>query len=359
MKPFTRTPAARNTRILTYLVAVSAAALGFAPFTAVGSASTSGATPSVTEATTQDPFVVQRPALVNPLTIKLTTGESNLVLSDTRDYILKMPGAKKTGTLTINGGRNVVVIGGYMSVKVNGAANIVVADRPTSRAGRVVHLEGILIDSSSGAESDGLRIKAPKAIVQLKNMRIVNLKGSKDSTHADLIQPWDGVGQLRVDGLTGSSRYNGLYLRRENDPLGPKIGPVWLHRVNIIGLTTTAGTKTWSTLRAISIGTQSVPATDDDRPINCELTDPVHLGEFYAVPPAGTRLGQFVVPHDRMVTAGCPGRTSADGRSLDWPALRGADEPGVTGVVRLGPPPGGDFVPAGTAGLNYRAATSP
>lgn len=289
------------------------------------------------------------PDLRNPLRVRLHRGDDSLNLRDGRDCILRMPSRKKTGPLYIKGGRNVVLVGGRISVSRDGVANITVQDGRDARPGRVVHIEGVLIDASGGGKADGIRIRAPKAVVQVKHTRIVGLKGSFSSTHADLIQPWGGVKRLLGDGFTGASHYNGLYLRRENDPLGPRIGPVVIRNANVFGYRNARGTRPSSTLRAIAIGTQPVPPSDTSSPVNCRLTDPVRFRAFYAEPPPGKRPGQFVFPHDGMRAAGCPAKVAAGGGSVDWPALRSK----VDGVVRLGPPPGGDFVPRGTAGLGY------
>jgi hypothetical protein len=56
-----------------------------------------------------------------------------------------------------------------------------------------------------------------------------------------------------------------------------------------------------------------------------------------------------------MTQAGCPAQVSADGTSVDWPSLRAAVGGSVTGVVQVGTPPGGDYVPVGMAGLGYTA----
>lgn len=290
---------------------------------------------------------LERPELDNPITIDLRVGSDELRLDDTRDYILRMPQVKKTGALLIRGGGDVSIVGGYMSVASSGP-NISISDGPGTPHGRVVHIEGVLIDGSSGAESDGIKINAPRTTVQLKNVRIVGLLGSMNSLHADLIQPWGGVGELRISGFTGASHYNSLYLRRENDPLMPPIGTVRIQRTNIFGYVNPGGTPD-STLRGISIGTQSVPPSDATQSVNCSVTHPIYLDTFYVDPPGTKRLGQFVYPHDKMQTAGCPAQVSADGQSVHWPALR--DE--VFGSVLLGPPPGGDFVPVGMAGLGY------
>jgi hypothetical protein len=287
-----------------------------------------------------------RPALTDPITLNLQVGADLLRLNDSRDYILVLPGVKKTGVLEIWGGRNIWIIGGHLSVKSPGA-NIIIADGRSPVAGRVVHLEGLLIDSSSGAESDGIRIKAPQAVIQIVNSRIVGLLGTKRSLHADVIQPFGGMKALRIDGLTASSHYNNLYFRRENDPLGPAIGAVTIQNANVFGYWNGSSVDPPETLRAISIGTQTVDPSNTTSSINCQLTAPVVLRNFY-IQPARKRPGQFVYPHDGMTKAGCPAKLSADGRTIGWPGMSRVD-----GVATIGAPAGGDFVPAATVGLRY------
>ncbi len=300
------------------------------------------------------------PTMVNPTMIQLHVGDDNLRLDDSKDYILQMPNQKKTGGLEIHGGRNVEVIGGYMSIATPGtggagAANITITDGPNAVDGRVVRIEGVAIDASSGVEADGIRIAAPKAVVQVVNDRITGLLGSLSTTHADLIQPWGGVKELDVDGFTGSSHYNTFYLRRENSPLMPPAAKVVMHDVNVYGLSNPAGSNPPETISAISIGTQPPDSpADTDSPVNCDVPTTLELSNFYAQS-AGKRPGSFIYPRDSMTTAGCPAQVSADGTSVDWPSLRASAGGPVTGVVQVGTPPGGDYVPAGLAGLGYTA----
>jgi hypothetical protein len=286
------------------------------------------------------------PSLSNPITIRLHVGPDRLRLRDGRDYVLVLPAVKKTGVLEIRGGRNITIAGGYLSRRKAGP-NIVIADGPDARKGRIVHLEGILINASSGAQSDGIRISAPRAIVQIVKCRIVRLRGSARRLHADVIQPFGGVKELRIDGLTASSHYNNLFLRRENDPLGPRIGKVTIFNANVFGYWNGREALPTETLRAIAFGTQAVDPGNDTSAINCRMSARLILRAFY-IKPARKRPGQFVYPHDRMQHAGCPAKLSADHRSLRWPALDQVD-----GVATIGPPPGGDFVPAATVGLHY------
>jgi hypothetical protein len=291
------------------------------------------------------------PVLVNPVTIRLRVGDNHLSLDNERDYVLRMPGRrKKTGILYISGGRNIRLIGGYMSVKASDV-NIVIRDSGGTKAGRIVHIEGLLIDSSSGRKADGIRIAAPRTIVQLKNVRIVNLRGTAKTVHADLIQPFGGMKELRIDGFTGATHYNDLYFRRENHPLGPAIGTVRIRNANVFGYVN-KGRVPRTTLRGISIGTQALDPKDGDAPIVCRLTNPVYLEQFYVKPPKGVSLGQFVFPNVSS-RSGCAAKVSKDGKSLDWPALRASAGGKVSGVVKLGPPPNGAFVPPGSAGLGY------
>src|SRR3954452_2090831 len=300
------------------------------------------------------------PTMRNPTVIQLHVGGDILRLDDSKDYILQMPDQKKTGGLQIRGGRNVEVIGGYMSIATPGTggagvANITIADGPNAVDGRVVRIEGVAIDASSGVESDGMRIAAPKAVVQVVNDRITGLLGSLGTTHADLIQPWGGVKELEVDGFTGSSHYNPFYLRRENSPLMPPAAKVVMHDVNVFGLSNPAGSNPPETISAISIGTQPPDApSDTDSTVNCEVPTTLELSNFYAQS-AGKRPGSFIYPRDSMTKAGCPAQVSADGTSVDWPSLRASIGGPVTGVVQVGTPPGGDYVPVGMAGLGYTA----
>jgi hypothetical protein len=300
------------------------------------------------------------PKMVDPTVIPLHVGDDNLRLDDSKDYILQMPDQKKTGGLVIHGGRNVEVIGGYMSIATPGpggagAANIIISDGANAVDGHVVRIEGVQIDASSGVEADGIRISAPRAVVQVVNDRITGLLGSLGTTHADLIQPWGGVKELDVDGFTGSSHYNTFYLRRENSPLMPPVAKAVMHDVNVYGLSNPAGSNPSETISAISIGTQppDSPANTDSA-VNCDVPTTLELSNFYAQS-AGKRPASFIYPRDSMTKAGCPAQVSADGTSVDWPSLRAAAGGPVTGVVQVGTPPGGDYVPVGMAGLGYVA----
>jgi hypothetical protein len=301
------------------------------------------------------------PTLVHPQTIVLpATGNQTLHLQNDRDYVISYPATRRIGETRIVGGRNIVIIGGASTIAPHGghSRNLQLVDSPGEMDGRVIHIEGLDIDASGGGEADGIGIATPSAIVQIENTRITGLIGHLGSTHADVIQTWGGVKALRLYDVTASSHYNNLYLRRENSPLGPPIGPVTLDHVNLFGYVNPPGWDEPTTLRAMSIGTQ--PAnTDCDAsgrhcgpaneasPTNCQLSAPVTLNAVYAAPPGTDRLQRFMWPTDYMQQAGCPSQLTADGLSATWPSLD------VRGAIQLGPPPAGDFVPVGQAGVGY------
>jgi len=302
------------------------------------------------------------PVLNNPITIALpANGGVTLNLDNSKDYIIRYPNVRRVGALRILGGRNIVIIGGASTIAPHpgtGIRNIQLIDKPGVMDGRIIHIEGLDINGSGGGEADGIGIGTPSAIVQLEDDRITGLIGHLASTHADVIQTWGGVKQLRVYDLTGSSHYNNLYLRRENSPLSPAIGPVTLDHVNLFGYVNPAGWDIPATIRAMSIGTQ--PANGDcdashrhcgpsnnDSSTNCRLGGAVSLNDMYGAPPGGGRLQRFMWPTDLMQAAGCASRLSADGHSATWPSMD------VSGSMRLGTPPGGDFVPAGSVGVGY------
>ena len=239
------------------------------------------------------------PALTNPVTITLpATGDQTLNLDNSRDYLIRYPAVRRVGELHLIGGRNIVIIGGASTIAPHtgiGVRNIQISDKPGVMDGRVIHIEGLDIDGSGGGEADGIGIGAPSAIVQIENVRLTGLIGHLSSTHADVIQTWGGVKQLRVYDLTGASHYNNLYLRRENSPLGPAIGPVTLDHVNLFGYVNPAGWDIPSTLRAFSVGTQPADTDCDgkghcgpsnpDSATNCQLSSPMTLNQFYGAPP--------------------------------------------------------------------------
>lgn len=339
----------RPRSLTTLLIAATALAM-FVAFAPAASGQIRASADAVPTAVTSAPW--PRPAVPNAIRIGLHVGTDTLHLKDSRNYILRMPKVKKTGPLYIRGGGNVRLIGGLMSTKIKGP-NIVIMDDSGTRNGRIVHIEGLLINGSSRVPSDGIKIKAPHTIVQLEHDRIVGLHGSLRGYHADVVQPGGGVKELLIDDFTGSSHYNNFYFRRETNPLMPAIGRVIIENTNMFGYQN-PGTIPRRTLRGISIGTQPDPPSNDSSALNCKVTNALWMKNFWVRPPRGTRPAQFVYPHDRMegLAARCDSAYKSSTHSVDWPHLRASNGGEVHGVVHVGTHRA--FVRARTVGLNYR-----
>lgn len=313
-----------------------------------------------------------RPTLSDPLVVTLPAtgyadGDKFTVKAPLdRDVLIRWPlGKTRTGGLRITGGRNVVLAGGHQTIGRNrdgswpeygargvGDTNIAVDD-----GAGIVHVEGLLVDSSGGAESDGFMLNTNRT-VQIMWTRVDNLQGSSapGHRHADCIQIGPGgVGELRLDHFTGRSHYNSLYARRENSPLGKAHGPLRLRYSNMGGYTQNPIGAPQQTLTGLSLGTQPPnDPGDNGSAVNAELPGDVYLDHYYADPGEAGRpnLGEFLHPDARR-NSYQPGRPVADSTGgWYWPVWRGAS-PGVHGRVLTGPPPSGDYAKADAVGLNY------
>lgn len=202
-------------------------------------------------------------------------------------------------TVRVNGGRNVVVVGGEVQIdaSIDSEANHRMTMRFFDQTG-VIFIEGVWGHGSTITE--GFQFSAPNAIAYIQNTRIEGLQGSNESgvNHADTIQPWGGLEHLYVYNHTGSSHYQGLMLKGDHGPLGG----VTLDRVNLIGLEN-ARYLLWKNG-------------------NYNLS----INEVYAQPDGGWSFDKTMWPEP-------PDNT--------WNA------------VIEGAPPRGDFVPPGVAGMGY------
>ncbi len=312
------------------------------PLAAVALAVVAGLGPTTAPARAQDAPLGERearllwapPPLDHPITLQLRDGPTYNKLSDDQDYIVKLPRTKKVGSTILVGGRNIVIIGGYITLPVT-------ADKSNGAMSRgiyiknntgVVHIEGVLIDGSGGGMSDGVDIDAPLSTVQIENVRVEGIYGYFDQFHADVVQPFGGVKDLRIDKLTGYTAYQGLTLDVD---LGP-IGSAEISRVNLVAL----GDQIWGRHN------NSGYLLWLNRAPDCKVAYPIQLHQVYVQPRRGTALASAVWPPMTSQTA-CPAAVSDDDAEARFPGLP------VKGRVHKGLPPQGDFVPPGVAGLNY------
>ena len=265
------------------------------------------------------------PTLTNPITLQLGTGYTSNTLDPTRAYIVVMPPSLKTGATVLQGGRNIVMIGGRATIPPGTTSDMQRRAVYIKNAVGTVHLEGLDLYGTPGVPMDAIAINAPDAIVQIQNVRATGIEGSFAGFHSDVVQPWGGVRELRIDRLTGTSNYQGLFLKPD---LGP-IGPVTLENVDLTHTSTpTDG------------GGHLLWVTDGCTGINASLSN------VYVASQQNRELGRLAWP---AVNSGLPCAGQVVGDTFGWPALP------VSGVVRQGPAPTGEFVPPGVDGPAYQS----
>jgi hypothetical protein len=254
------------------------------------------------------------PRLHRPITVRATNRRRVLRLNIRRDYIVRLPrgGLRGLRGLVIEGGHNVILIGGRISIPRPRRAHT-----PDDRLRRglylkgqtgTIHIEGVLIDGPGLWEGINLDERLG-ATVQLENIRIETLRADDEvgftDNHPDVIQTWAGPAELRVDRLTGSTDYQALMLApMEYGGLGPPRRFEFRH-VDLVAKTA--------------------------HRCNCQM-----LWAFGSFPLVVSNL--WLRPHRHLDVA-----QSVEPKDGRWAA------------VRSGRPPGGSFVPRGVAGSGYKS----
>jgi hypothetical protein len=314
------------------------------------------------------------------------------------DYRISAP-QTRTAALHLRGGRNVVWIGGHVRIenqphfsRATDRRAIVVSDATdgSSVPGRVIHLEGLLLDGDD--LSEGINTNVPSAIVQLQNIRVeeVRLRGADDrdgtggypsKSHPDVVQLWGSKRQLRIDGLTGRSNYQGLFLNEAT--AARRLGPNYLRRVDVEMVSrpgedgrTYAGHRGYVWTRAASgrqfldNGTVWVAAHPDSgwtssgpyrrsayRDTTGTLVDePVFGTSTFGdnLSPATRETAPYTlqIGQDALGTFGYWLDTATVDVAPDVPAVRDFSDR-APGRIYSGHPPEGDYVPLGSVGIGY------
>jgi len=271
------------------------------------------------------------PQLENPIIVRLEAQATVTRMDPKKDYLIVLPERTKRGSTVLIGGRNIVLVGGAISVPKGDRTRRALYIKDATGT---VHVEGIHFQLAGGSEADAIVIAAPRATVQIENVRIDGVHGFQRSWHADVIQPWGGVRALLVDRLTAVTSYQGIQLTSLKAP----IGRITISRTNIVG----ADRQIWSSGRLGGNGGYLFWA-------QCDLDARVSFDQFYLQPRAerGPRLAAYPPAND---STECP--SVLTGRRLSFPRL-----PTITGTIEVGAPPGGDFVQPGSVGVGYRRAS--
>jgi len=264
------------------------------------------------------------PRLTLPTTIEVGPEGGQFNLAPGKDYVVQIGDVSAVGGVRLIGGRNVVVIGGHITIPWAGD-NASIGDRLAlylkNQTG-TVHVEGLLIDNAGGDLSEGIQINAPEAVVQIQNVRIDGIHARDEvnwsDNHPDLVQPWGGVQALRIDHLSGVTDCQGFFLVGNYGP----IGSVALRNIDIVG-TNTSQYLLWQA--------QNIP---------------VNIENMWITTAPSRKLAWSVWPDKNH-----PLPTQAilyDDGSVGW-----TPETNIAGVVYPGSPPQGEFVPGGSVGVGY------
>jgi hypothetical protein len=178
----------------------------------------------------------------SPETINMTSSRYSVTLDDNKDYrivLQQSPVTVGAGGLTITGGHHVVLIGGTIASSGRGLY--------LKNQTGTVHIERIAI---TGSLTEGIDLDQRKgATVQLINIRIDQVRGSYTTNHADVVQTWAGPAVLRIDDLTASTTYQGLFLLPHQFFQGP-VGSWDFRNVGIAG-TAGSGYLLWKEVGAV------------------------------------------------------------------------------------------------------------
>ena len=164
----------------------------------------------------------------------------------TADTVLTAPN-KVTANVRIRSSHSVVWTGGHIEISGLDAPSEIdscglnIEEHSTNAGvdGRIVHIEGLRIDGDSLGQ--GIRTDAPTTVLQIQNIHVGTCRfkncDHRDGTngvainHPDILQTYGGQKELRIDKLTGSSAYQGVFLKEDHSD-APK-GLMQFRRVNV------------------------------------------------------------------------------------------------------------------------------
>jgi hypothetical protein len=273
------------------------------------------------------------PVLTNPVTYRVSGTPTAITAAAGQDSVVRFSGPVNK-RLILQGGRNWVIVGGEINIdrawEKSDDRNAILVKGATG----VVHIEGVFMHGAY--INDGIKACSPDAVLQIENNRIVDLLGTQAGYHADVIQPYCGFRELRVDGLTGYSQFQGQMFKADWGKWQTTI----LRRVNLVGIAPQDG---------YPINVVTGCCNHDN---NSYVTGPISLSDVYISPNvshhSGTLSGNicpaatFLFSTDRVT-----GREYAEHRTDVGPQ--------ITGRIWKGRPTWGDYVPDGVAGVGYIA----
>jgi hypothetical protein len=274
-----------------------------------------------------------------------------------QDVIIIWPAEANTAGLRIYGGRHVRSIGGKVAMSTSG---------PTSQMWRVENVFGsCFVEGFHGDGNDfshdGVVTRWFQAVadeagvastrngpITIQNCLIEKIwYGSRDGAppgqHADAFQAQGRTGQLRFENFTFAMTGQGIFLGEMGLIPEPVVTGLWCRRVNGRLLPSSLEhARKWLRSFYLHHGTSSERATADY---------PIRFDDCWA----GSNLPPYE-SHTRSILPMIP-EVPWGGRLLSDPQGAYADfsktDMSITGVIRMGDPPQGDFVKPENVGSTY------
>src|SRR6266849_3149957 len=148
-----------------------------------------------------------------------------LILDSTKDYIVQLPNVPVLGGIDIDGGHNVIVIGGEIDLTTpcttdSGPCHGINISMGPSSTG-TVYIEGVLIKNPDSSHSqytgDGIDVNTSAlSKLTIQNVRVEGVDGCSangNPAHADVFQPYAATGAvIQVDHLTGTTDFQGMQI---------------------------------------------------------------------------------------------------------------------------------------------------
>jgi hypothetical protein len=282
-------------------------------------------------------------------------------LDNNTDYRIYLPiSGPLVGGITITGGRRVIIIGGEIGLTYpcsNDAGDCMGIYIAKSSPG-TVFVEGTWIHNASsigrtcsgGASTtsqacstgDGIDVNTANDgavnvnTITLENIRVDGISGcSGYQDHSDVFQPYQAPEDaIQIDRMTGVTNCQGL-------TLDPDLAyTAWHTFPSSITVKNANIDITFNPYRGTAHGYAWWLTNGTD----CK-TGPLFLSNDYASGPRGDLIAARVWPDPANHNCGAQYSRGV----VSW-----TDAP-IQGSIRIGMPPGGDFVPPGAVGLGYRS----
>jgi len=318
-------------------------------------------------------LVFHPPRMASPYIIVAGTGETRFPRPTTDDAVSYLPEGSSlrrfnpdldvlihmptteiaiTENAHVLGGRHVRLIGGKL-IRSATMTSMIAFELQTGS----VFIEGMYLDVAGG-ECDAMAVRWDQGVADeagilrtthagiiVQHCLMEGIDGVSGGVHGDALQNQTGIDQgidfIRVENVTFESTYQGIF-PLNGTTAGPDEGPaqgLWLRRVNS---------------RDYVAGAEELISYwfhNGDVTARSSNLYPIHLDQVYAGDPQSALWqDSATIPNDAY-DWGPTLDTDAEGDFLDFSAL-GLQ---ITGKVRRGQPPGGDFANAASVGLNYHS----